>query len=98
MRGGVLVGVITRANYPHKRIACGYYTRWAPITVSGRAREAVASNDVGAPVHARRRARVHRHHVKRSRAHRRHHHARRTRRHEAKTQTFDWFGGANAEN
>jgi Trypsin len=45
LRGGELVGVITRANYPHKRIACGFYTRWAPIAVSGRIREAVASND-----------------------------------------------------
>jgi hypothetical protein len=35
LRGGVLVGVITRAYYPKKRIACGYYTRWAPISVSG---------------------------------------------------------------
>jgi hypothetical protein len=35
LRGGVLVGVITRANYPHKRIACGFYTTWAPIAVSG---------------------------------------------------------------
>ncbi len=35
LRGGVLVGVVTRASYPGKRIACGYYTRWAPISVSG---------------------------------------------------------------
>jgi hypothetical protein len=35
LRGGVLVGVITRAAYPHKRIACGNLTRWAPISVSG---------------------------------------------------------------
>ena len=39
LRGGVLVGVITRANYPHKRIACGYYTTWAPIAVSGNVKE-----------------------------------------------------------
>jgi Trypsin len=37
MRGGVLVGVITRATYPRKRIACGKFTRWAPISVSGAA-------------------------------------------------------------
>ncbi len=98
LRGGALVGVVTRANYPHKRIACGYYTRWAPIRVSGRAREAVASIDGGAPVHARRHARVHRRHVKRRRAHRRTRHARRSRKHEAKTETFDWFGGSSAEN
>ncbi len=42
MRGGTLVGVITRANYPNKRIACGFYTRWAPVTVRGEARTAVA--------------------------------------------------------
>lgn len=39
MRGGMLVGVITRANYPNKRIACGFYTRWAPVTVSGQAQQ-----------------------------------------------------------
>ena len=39
LRGGELVGIITRANYPNKRIACGYYTRWAPVSVSGQARE-----------------------------------------------------------
>lgn len=37
MRGGALVGIITRANYPRKRIACGFYTRWAPVHVSGSA-------------------------------------------------------------
>ena len=34
MRGGMLVGVITRATYPRKRVACGKFTRWAPIRVS----------------------------------------------------------------
>ena len=42
MRGGVLVGVITRATYPHKRIACGDLTRWAPVRVS-RPAETVAA-------------------------------------------------------
>jgi hypothetical protein len=37
MRGGALIGIITRANYPRKRIACGFYTRWAPVYVSGSA-------------------------------------------------------------
>ena len=32
MRGGMLVGVITRAAHPSPRIACGNLTRWAPIT------------------------------------------------------------------
>ena len=42
LRGGVLVGVITRANYPHKRIACGFYTTWTPIAVSGNVEELAA--------------------------------------------------------
>jgi hypothetical protein len=37
MRGGMPVGIITRANYPNKRIACGFYTCWAPVTVRGEA-------------------------------------------------------------
>ncbi len=35
MRGGMLVGVITRAAHPSPRRACGDLTRWAAITVSG---------------------------------------------------------------
>ncbi len=34
MRGGVLVGIITRAAHPSPRIACGHLTRWTPITIS----------------------------------------------------------------
>lgn len=45
MRGGMLVGVITRANYPNKRIACGFYTRWAPVMVSGTPHETSAAID-----------------------------------------------------
>ena len=37
MRGGSLVGVITRAAHPSPRLACGDVTRWAAITVSGTA-------------------------------------------------------------
>jgi hypothetical protein len=37
MRGGVLVGIITRAAHPSPRIACGDLTRWAAISVSGEA-------------------------------------------------------------
>ena len=35
LRGGMLVGVITRAAHPSPRRACGDLTRWAPISVSG---------------------------------------------------------------
>jgi hypothetical protein len=44
LRGGELVGIITRAAHPSPRIACGDYTRWAPIRATGTA-EAVATND-----------------------------------------------------
>jgi hypothetical protein len=37
LRGGELIGVITRAAHPSPRIACGHLTRWAPVTVSGEA-------------------------------------------------------------
>jgi secreted trypsin-like serine protease len=52
MRGGVLVGIITRANYPRKSIACGFYTRWAPVKVYGTASALSATEqeaDNGAP-------------------------------------------------
>jgi hypothetical protein len=58
MRGGVLVGVITRADYPRKRIACGYFTRWAPIRVSGSAVASATNEDA---VAAPRRHQRHRH-------------------------------------
>jgi hypothetical protein len=35
IRGGVLVGVITRASYPRAPIACGWYTQYAPVIASG---------------------------------------------------------------
>jgi hypothetical protein len=35
VRGGVLVGVITRASYPRAKIACGWYTQYAPVSASG---------------------------------------------------------------
>jgi hypothetical protein len=34
LRGGMLVGVITRAAHPSPRLACGHLTRWAPVTAS----------------------------------------------------------------
>jgi hypothetical protein len=49
MRGGMLVGVITRAAHPSPRIACGHLTRWAPITASDKADVAVLA-DNAAPV------------------------------------------------
>lgn len=48
--GYVVVGVITRANYPNKPIACGFYTRYAPLTNGG---TAIAAQSVApAPVAA----------------------------------------------
>jgi hypothetical protein len=34
LRGGMLVGIVTRATYPSSRRACGYFTRWEALTVS----------------------------------------------------------------
>jgi hypothetical protein len=51
LRGGMLVGVITRAAHPSPRIACGYLTRWAPISVSGEA-EVVATKEEPAAAEA----------------------------------------------
>ncbi|MDP2298705.1 MAG: trypsin-like serine protease [Pseudolabrys sp.] len=51
MRGGMLVGIITRAAHPSPRIACGHLTRWAPVTVSGDAAPIiVAARDDGVRV------------------------------------------------
>ncbi len=33
--GYALVGVVTRANYPKRSFACGFYTRYASVTASG---------------------------------------------------------------
>jgi hypothetical protein len=46
LRGGMLVGIITRAAHPSPRIACGHLTRWAPVTVTGTASE-IAAIDSG---------------------------------------------------
>ena len=64
MRGGMLVGIITRAAHPSPRIACGHLTRWAPITASGTA-QAVAVADEGTTV-AEPRGRRHRRHARRT--------------------------------
>ena len=42
LRGGMLVGIVTRATYPSSRLACGHLTRWEPLTVS---EPSVASTD-----------------------------------------------------
>jgi hypothetical protein len=76
LRGGELVGIITRAAHPAPRIACGDYTRWAPIRVTG-AGEAVAVNNEPAFDEPPRR---HRHH-------RRVHEAK-----VQETAVFNWFG------
>ena len=34
LRGGMLVGIITRATYPASSRACGYLTRWEALTLS----------------------------------------------------------------
>jgi Trypsin len=43
MRGGMLVGVISRASHPSPRIACGDLTRWAPISITTEAEIATAN-------------------------------------------------------
>ena len=34
LRGGMLVGIITRATHPSPHLACGHLTRWVAVTVS----------------------------------------------------------------
>jgi hypothetical protein len=48
MRGGMLVGIITRAAHPSPRIACGDLTRWAAVTVSGEADANAAPQETAA--------------------------------------------------
>ncbi|MFN3659569.1 MAG: trypsin-like serine protease [Pseudolabrys sp.] len=45
LRGGELVGIITRAAHPSPRIACGHLTRWAPVSVSGQAQAVAAAEE-----------------------------------------------------
>jgi Trypsin len=47
LRGGMLVGVISRAAHPSPHLACGHLTRWAPVTASD---AAMASADEAATV------------------------------------------------
>ncbi len=77
MRGGELVGIITRAAHPSPRIACGDLTRWAAITVSGQAREVAVATSDDAPVAEPRR-------------HKHRRHARRV--HETETRAANLFG------
>jgi hypothetical protein len=58
LRGGELIGVITRAAHPSPRIACGHLTRWAPVTVSGEA-GAVTAIAAGEEPKPRRKRRSH---------------------------------------
>jgi Trypsin len=48
MRGGMLVGIITRAAHPSPRIACGDLTRWAAITANGTAKVVAVADDAAA--------------------------------------------------
>ncbi|MGE0565644.1 MAG: trypsin-like serine protease [Pseudolabrys sp.] len=50
MRGGELVGIITRAAHPSPRIACGHLTRWAPITVRGEPQPDIVTASYSEPV------------------------------------------------
>jgi len=43
LKNGALVGVITRASYPRAKIACGFYTQYAPVSATGPAIAAVAA-------------------------------------------------------
>ncbi|HZQ11454.1 MAG TPA: S1 family peptidase [Pseudolabrys sp.] len=59
LRGGELVGIITRAAHPSPRIACGDYTRWAPIRVTGMGEAAAADAPPAEEKPRRHRRRVH---------------------------------------
>ena len=52
LRGGALIGIITRAAHPHPRIACGHLTRWAPVVASeaGETTAAAPSAETGTQV------------------------------------------------
>jgi V8-like Glu-specific endopeptidase len=59
IRGGVLLGVITRAAHPHPRRACGHLTRWAPITGASADEIAAAEEKLEAARPARKSRRAH---------------------------------------
>lgn len=82
MRGGWLVGIITRAAHPSPRIACGDLTRWTAITVSEQAREVAVASAEDAPA-AEPRSRKHRHHARRV--------------HETETRAANLFGDWSSE-
>ena len=52
IQNGMLVGVITRANYPRAPIACGWYTQYAPVTASGSATTMIAEAPTATPSYA----------------------------------------------
>lgn len=49
LRGGMLVGIISRASHPHPRIACGHLTRWAPVMASAPAAPTMLAEAPAAP-------------------------------------------------
>jgi Trypsin len=49
MRGGMLVGIITRAAHPSPRIACGDLTRWAAITASAAGETVAVAKEDASP-------------------------------------------------
>ncbi len=49
MRGGMLVGIVTRAAHPSPRIACGDLTRWTAITASAAGETVTAAKEYASP-------------------------------------------------
>ena len=41
LRGGVLVGIISRASHPSSHLVCGHLTHWVPVTAS----DSIAAGD-----------------------------------------------------
>jgi hypothetical protein len=64
LRGGVLVGVITRAAHPSPHRACGDLTRWAPISLGGNMEELGAGVENTPLPKARPTHRTSRHHAR----------------------------------
>jgi Trypsin len=44
LRGGMLVGIVTRASHPSAHLACGHLTHWVPLTVSASTSAGESSN------------------------------------------------------
>jgi hypothetical protein len=41
LRGGMLVGIISRASHPSSHLVCGHLTHWVPVTAS----DSIAAGD-----------------------------------------------------